>query len=172
MMKRGRALFGPTSKNEELVFAVEELLADVQLAIQESMLELGVSRSDLAKRLGCSPANVTQLLSEEANLTVQTVARIFHALNMACEFHPKARTEVQGNRMARQLQSDRNWEITLPDERVVRMPMDETAAGHDRHKESTAAAIMGIASEAMRQHRFRPRNNNMVPDSPQHLQAA
>jgi transcriptional regulator with XRE-family HTH domain len=78
--KDERVIIGPKNKKEEEIFAIEYFIADVQYAIQKVMNLRRVSRSELAKRLGCSKANITRLLSEDANITVETVARIFHAL--------------------------------------------------------------------------------------------
>ena len=71
---------GPTSKEEQEVFAIEEFRFDVQYAIQSVMAEKGVSRSELADLLGCKPARVTQILSESANPTLETIARVFFVL--------------------------------------------------------------------------------------------
>ena len=73
-------MFGPRNPEEAEVYAVEELLAETQYCIQSVMGRKRVGRSELAKRLGCSPANVTQMLSEDSNLTLESIAKIFHAL--------------------------------------------------------------------------------------------
>jgi hypothetical protein len=65
--------FGPRNEQEREIFAIEELRADVQLTIQEVMHAKGITRSDLAKSLGCSPANVTQFLAEDGNPTIDTL---------------------------------------------------------------------------------------------------
>lgn len=77
-------MFGPKNAEESLIFAIEEFVADTQYCIQKVMNEKKVSRSELAKRLGCTPANVTQMLSENSNLRLDTVAKIFHALGDRC----------------------------------------------------------------------------------------
>ena len=73
-------MLGPKNSEEAEVYAIEELLAETQYCIQCVMGRMEVNRSELAKRLGCSPANVTQMLSENSNLTLESIARIFHAL--------------------------------------------------------------------------------------------
>jgi transcriptional regulator with XRE-family HTH domain len=78
--------FGPKSEEERLIFATEDLRADLQLTIQEVMFAKGITRSHLAKLLGCSPANVTQLLAEDGNPTIETIARVFYALDDTCKF--------------------------------------------------------------------------------------
>ena len=73
-------MLGPRNLEEAEIYAIEALLADTQYCIQSVMGQKRISRSELAKRLGCSPANVTQMLSEHSNLTLESVARIFYAL--------------------------------------------------------------------------------------------
>ena len=80
MTNRTKAMFGPRNAEEAKVYAIEELVAETQYCIQCVMSRKSVSRSELAKRLGCSPANVTQMLSEDHNLTLESIAKIFHAL--------------------------------------------------------------------------------------------
>ena len=89
-------MLGPRNPEEAEVYAVEELLADTQYCIQSVMGRKNVSRSELAKRLGCSPANVTQMLSEDSNLTLESIARIFHAL----EDRMMVKSEYLENRQA------------------------------------------------------------------------
>ena len=61
------------------------------LAVTETvcrlMEEQGVSRSELARRLGKSKSYVTQLLDGEANMTVRTISDVFVALERAVHFH-------------------------------------------------------------------------------------
>lgn len=77
-------MFGPKNAKESMTYAIGEFVADIQYCIQKVMNEKKVSRSELARRLGCSPANVTQMLSENSNLRLDTVAKIFHALGDRC----------------------------------------------------------------------------------------
>ena len=79
-----KTVFGPRNPEEAQVYAVEGLLAETQYCIQRVMNGKKVSRSALAKRLGCTPANVSQMLSEHSNLKLESVARIFHALGDTC----------------------------------------------------------------------------------------
>ena len=70
---------------ENMIFAEEALIVDAQTAINTLMVELGVSRAELAERLGVSQARVSQMFSDNAkNLTLRTLARVFHALGDHC----------------------------------------------------------------------------------------
>lgn len=63
------------------VLEQEHLLLDVTELIVELMNERGVSRSELADRLGKTKGHVTQLLSGSRNLTLRTLSDIFVALD-------------------------------------------------------------------------------------------
>lgn len=56
------------------------------IQIEQKMEALGLSRKELASRLKCSPANVTQLLRRGSNLTLETLMDI--ALAMDHRFLP------------------------------------------------------------------------------------
>jgi transcriptional regulator with XRE-family HTH domain len=65
----------------KVIEAEENLLIDFHFLLQELMTEKGVSRSELAKKTGLSKARLTQVLSSEANPTIKSMARLFHALD-------------------------------------------------------------------------------------------
>ncbi len=60
-------------QQERAIYQVTELLESL-------MKELGVSRAELAKRLGKSRGWITQLLDGDSNKTIRTVADAFAAL--------------------------------------------------------------------------------------------
>jgi len=59
----------------------EKLAIDVFELLCKTMEEAGVSRAELAKRLGKSKAYVTQVLNAHSNVTLRTLADLFFALN-------------------------------------------------------------------------------------------
>lgn len=65
----------------QLAFTQEGLLASVAERIWFLMQKQGVSKAELAKRLGCSKAHVTGLLSGGRNMTLRTLADISYALD-------------------------------------------------------------------------------------------
>lgn len=70
-----------TPTDPKVIEAEENLLIDFQVAIQEMMFEKNINRTQLAERSGMSKARVSQILGNEANPTVKSMARLFHALN-------------------------------------------------------------------------------------------
>ena len=49
--------------------------------VNARMQEQGVSNTELARRMGTSPAYVTRLFRGSANLSVQTMSKLAHAVN-------------------------------------------------------------------------------------------
>jgi transcriptional regulator with XRE-family HTH domain len=60
----------------------EELILQTTNLIYETMEKCGVTKAELAKRMGKTPAFVTQILSGDRNLTLRTIADIALALEM------------------------------------------------------------------------------------------
>lgn len=78
--------FGPADANEALVFATEELKADTQYEVFRALSQAGMSQADLARKIGVSQAWVSQVLSDDANLTLESIAKIFLGLGLQCHF--------------------------------------------------------------------------------------
>ena len=66
--------------DEALIEAEEDFVIDAQFLIQELLNQQGMSRAELARRIGVSKARLTQMLRPDANPTLRTVARVFQAL--------------------------------------------------------------------------------------------
>ena len=64
----------------ERQMAEEGLILDVSQQLFEVMEDKGVTRAELASRLGCSKAYITKLLGGPSNMTLRKVAEVFHAL--------------------------------------------------------------------------------------------
>lgn len=74
--------FGDNRKIGDSVIATEKLVLQVQTEIQRTLNEKKLTQKELAARLNVSPASVSQMMADRgANLTLKTIARIFHALN-------------------------------------------------------------------------------------------
>jgi transcriptional regulator with XRE-family HTH domain len=63
-----------------VIEAEENFLIDCQFLIQDLLNRTGISRTELARRAGISKSRLSQILSAEANPSVKTFARLFHAL--------------------------------------------------------------------------------------------
>ena len=63
-----------------LTEAEEHLLIDCQILLHETIVSKNINRSELADKAGMSKARLSQLMRPEANPTIKTMARLFHAL--------------------------------------------------------------------------------------------
>lgn len=75
----------PISPEDRRICAEEEFRVDVQFAIRNTMRRKSISNKDLAARLGVSPQRVSQFFTDRCNITVRTLAGIFHVLGEQCE---------------------------------------------------------------------------------------
>ena len=62
------------------LYTIEALLTDASEMVAQLMEAQGVSKAELARRLGKSRAWVTQLLNGKANMTIRTVAEVVYTL--------------------------------------------------------------------------------------------
>ena len=59
-----------------------QAIKHVQKRIKEAMEAQGVNRTELAKRLGVTQPRVSQLLGEQGNLTVRSMAQVQRVLDV------------------------------------------------------------------------------------------
>ena len=69
------------------VYWTERAILSVTEEIFVAMEKRGMQRSELARRLGTSPAYVTKILRGKANFTLESLARIALALGGEFQFH-------------------------------------------------------------------------------------
>lgn len=67
--------------NRRRIEAEEDAVLDIQFSILDLLRKQGLSKEELAKRLGVSKARVSQLFAAGANPTVKQIARIYDALD-------------------------------------------------------------------------------------------
>jgi transcriptional regulator with XRE-family HTH domain len=148
-----RKRFGPKDEQERLVFAVEGLRADVQLTIQEVMHSKGITRSHLAKLLGCSPANVTHLLAEDGNPTIETIARVFHVLGDTCAFESRFLKEQAAASSGRERQTGH------PEVTYLEKARHQNGYRQRNQPQPTMQMVIQVAKGAMRRHAWGPAHN-------------
>lgn len=90
------SLLGPKSAEELETFAIEDLVFEVQIAIQNAMNSSCTNQKELAERLGISPARVSQLFAASgSNLTLKTIAKVLHALGENLEVRLKSDVKIE-----------------------------------------------------------------------------
>lgn len=67
----------------------ERLILEATELIAQRMEEQGVSKAELARRIGRSRAYLTQLLTGSRNMTLRTLADLASALEFRVGMHPK-----------------------------------------------------------------------------------
>ena len=72
---------GPPATEQQIDSALTSLITQVTNEINWNMREHGITRADLANRMGVSPGRVSQVLSGGDNLTLRTLAALATALD-------------------------------------------------------------------------------------------
>ena len=97
-METSEAWIARQTKDPEFrqFYEEERLILWTTEEIAEAMVDRGISRADIAKRLGTSRANVTQLLSGSRNMTLRSLAKLAYACGMraAIQFEELSRRWV------------------------------------------------------------------------------
>ena len=70
---------------KERIFAEESLVIDVMDRLAGWMTDHNITRAELARRLGTSPANITQMLRGR-NVSLRTLAAAVHVMGGAVHF--------------------------------------------------------------------------------------
>jgi transcriptional regulator with XRE-family HTH domain len=130
-----------TSLDPKVIEAEETLLIDFHFQIQEMMSDKGISRTELAEKAGISKARLSQILSNEANPTLKSMARLFHALGERVCVTRKALDEVSFDVSADLKAAGQQWQWTEPstgemrvDDRLVAVIKD-TGASNDNYQD-------------------------------------
>lgn len=74
------SVFPVGDEDYQAVYAEESVMVDAGELIAEAMERAGLSRSDLARKLGVPRSEITARLSGERNITVRNLAKTLHAL--------------------------------------------------------------------------------------------
>ena len=62
---------------------------DIEFIVHREMIHLGLSKSDLAKRMGVSLQSLSKLLNSQPNMTLKTIAKFELALGIKIVSHSK-----------------------------------------------------------------------------------
>lgn len=118
---------------EELGLAEERFLLMVQTGIQKLLNGKDLRYRDLAQRLGVSEARVSQMFGDDAaNLTIRTVARIYHHLGE----QPAILTQREYSTLTGELEATplgSAWRVIASDINGIFATHAEVVEGDDDH---------------------------------------
>jgi transcriptional regulator with XRE-family HTH domain len=144
--KSAQEEFLANSENRKL-FEQEKLLVEATELLSELMEKKGVSRAQLAEKIGKSKAFVTQLLRGNHNMTLRTVADLFGALDheVCLKSQPRDREQVDCTPAFEQKAWGYYYSrvgdfLTLDSQGTVR-PTDENLGGRPTRPEGTVSPL-------------------------------
>lgn len=111
----------------------EELILDVTERLTEALQEAGVTKAELARRLGRTPGFVSQLLGGGRNLTLRTISDIAVALSL---------------RPGLELRVDRAQVVDTVQEMRLDPPRGKFDTGRVRVEELTDIPVSGVQYQA------------------------
>ena len=76
---------GLAQARNRLAYQEEGLFLDVASRVIEAMEIRGITRSELARRLGVNPAYITKILHGHANLSLESLAKVAFAMGLKWE---------------------------------------------------------------------------------------
>jgi transcriptional regulator with XRE-family HTH domain len=81
---------------DDPVYWAEAIANRLAIEIKKQLDARGLSQKDLANRLGVSSSYVSQILNGQSNMTLMTLCKLAHALDLEpkIEMKPKVQTEV------------------------------------------------------------------------------
>jgi transcriptional regulator with XRE-family HTH domain len=84
----------PPTNNIDVEILEESALAMAQSTIQGAINAAGVSKADLARKIGCNRSYISRMLTGSHNLTVKTMARTLAACGFEVRFQ---RVKIEWN---------------------------------------------------------------------------
>lgn len=87
--------------NDAEIEAVEGFMVDVQVYLNEIMDAKKISRAELARRMGVSRARVSQMFTDDSNLTIRMLARAAFHLGEEPRVESEATQALREERRAR-----------------------------------------------------------------------
>lgn len=76
---------GLARAKKRLAYHEEGLFLDVASRVIDAMENRGITRSNLARRMGVNPAYITKILHGHANLSLESLAKVAYAMGLRWE---------------------------------------------------------------------------------------
>jgi transcriptional regulator with XRE-family HTH domain len=127
--------FEQSSTESRRLLNQEKLILEVTEALSEAIEERGITRSEVAKRLGKTKGFVSQLLAGGRNLTLRTVADIADAIGISLRVEVQRAESTKGatrsRRMDVSVQTAASW--TIESRHLMRRQSDRTDLHYSIH---------------------------------------
>ena len=75
-----------TSHEDKMLEAAIELVIEMQFSVQAAMKKNNLNQKKLAELVGCSASNISQMLADDANPRIETIARALSAMGEEFKF--------------------------------------------------------------------------------------
>lgn len=95
--------FRDASVQNRRLLRQEELILEVTEALSEAMIRQGISKTELARRLGKTKGFVSQILAGGRNLTLRTIADVADALGCQVRVQVLSQTDTKSMEIAKML---------------------------------------------------------------------
>lgn len=122
------------------LYAIEVLVTDAAELVARLMEDQGVTKAELARRLGKSRAWITQLLSGKANMTIRTFAELVYELDAKVDLdvrpHARSKKRERGTRSPTVVYNTPEIEIHRREQPRFQFPAGEQAPEFDTHGET------------------------------------
>ena len=103
---------------EDVEYHIEGLKAEFAEEVSKYLEEEGITRAELARRMGTSPAWITKMLRTNWNMTMETMAKLAFALGMKVE--PKF-VPIRGIVSRLEYHEEHCW-AEIPHEYIIEKP--------------------------------------------------
>ena len=94
-------VFRDASAQNRRLLRQEELILEVTEALAGATIRQGITKAELARRLGKSKGFVSQLLAGDRNLTLRTIADISDALACRAQVHVLSQSDAKALSLAK-----------------------------------------------------------------------
>lgn len=132
----------------------EHFVADTQLLLHEMMLDKGITRAELARRMGVSRPRVSQFFSSECtNFTVRLLANAMHALGeapgLACGWSRQREQAAQAQALTGLIAESTGKVVQIWREEGVVVPPDDRQG--DCRPDNRVRAVLRARGRAARE---------------------
>ena len=120
---------------------------DLAISICTRMKELNLSKNEVAERAGIKPSALSRIISGEQNLTLSTIAKLEHALDVRFDAGFRYETEWKGLAYsASRKQAGRGGSRDVANNRFSSKRMDENSETSTVQKTKHNSSTMRVAS--------------------------